>query len=72
MWYPEQKLNFYNQILPKIKSIATDAVKATYLKLDPKKREHAFEIFGLDFMIDENFHPLLIEINTNPDITTST
>jgi hypothetical protein len=44
MWYPEQKLNFYNQILPKIKSIATDAVKATYLKLDPKKREHAFEV----------------------------
>jgi len=31
-----------------------------------------FEIFGLDFMINEDFKPYLIEINTNPDITTCT
>ena len=30
------------------------------------KREHTFEIYGFDFMIDEYFKPFLIEVNTNP------
>lgn len=29
-------------------------------------------MYGLDFMIDENFKAWLIEVNTNPDITTNT
>lgn len=29
------------------------------------------KIFGLDFMIDENFKPYLIEINVNPAIETT-
>jgi len=28
-------------------------------------------VFGLDFMIDEDLKVWLIEINTNPDITTT-
>lgn len=57
-----------------------DSICATFLKLDPLRRENMFEvlfffkfkkIFGLDFMIDEDFKPFLIEINTNPDITIS-
>lgn len=55
-----------------MKQIATDTIKATFLKLDQKRRTFTFEIFGLDFMIDENFKPWLIEVNTNPDITTHT
>jgi len=42
-----------------------------YGKIDPQKREHGFEIFGLDFMIDKNFKVWLIEINTNPCLETS-
>ncbi len=29
--------------------------KAVYTKIDPFKRLNNFEIFGMDFMIDENF-----------------
>lgn len=35
-------------------------------KLNPNAKKHQFEIFGYDFMIDENLTPWLIEINTNP------
>lgn len=34
--------------------------------MDPYKRVNCFEIFGLDFMFDEQFRPYLIEVNTNP------
>lgn len=37
-----------------------------FKKLCPKKWENQFEIFGLDFMIDENLKAYLIEMNTNP------
>ena len=33
--YPESKFNFAEMIYPKMKSIALDAIKATYLQLDP-------------------------------------
>jgi hypothetical protein len=36
------------------------------LKVDPKRRQNCFEIFGYDFMIDADFRVYLIESNTNP------
>jgi hypothetical protein len=44
-----------------VKSI--DSVKR---KLDPNKRNSCFELFGYDFMIDNDFTTWLIEVNTNP------
>ena len=35
-----------------MKTISIDAVKSSYLKLSPQRLKHNFEIFGLDFMID--------------------
>ena len=48
-----------------MKQMALDSVRATYDKLK-KTDKQVFEIFGLDFMIDEDFKPWLIEVNTNP------
>ena len=42
-----------------------------YGKVDPLKRENCFEVFGLDYMIDENFKVWLIEVNTNPCLALS-
>ncbi len=64
--YGEGKHNFAEQIYPRMKGIALDAVKATYGQLDPKRLEHNFELLGLDFMIDSKFNVWLIEVNTNP------
>lgn len=39
--------------------------------MDPMRRENTFEIFGLDYMIDDNFKTWLIEVNTNPCLAIS-
>ena len=49
-----------------MKEIATDAIRASSGGIDPNKLSNNFEIFGLDFMIDNNLDIWLIEINTNP------
>lgn len=64
--YSNKKYNFKEDILPQMKSMATDAAKSVYTKISPKNQMNNFEVFGLDFMIDRNFEPWLIEINTNP------
>lgn len=40
-------------------------------KIDPDRRNFSFEIFGFDFMIDEDFTVYLIEANTNPCLETN-
>ena len=35
-------------------------------KINSNQRKFCFEIFGYDFMIDENLKSWLIEVNTNP------
>ena len=49
-----------------MKAICLDAVKSVFIKIAPERFKHNFEIFGMDFMIDSEFNPWLIEINTNP------
>jgi tubulin monoglycylase TTLL3/8 len=63
--------DFYGDILPKMKQLATDGMRSTYSILDPQRKEHNFELFGLDFMLDEDLNVYLIEVNTNPCLETS-
>jgi len=34
--------------------------------IDPNRRKYTFELFGFDFILDEDFNMWLIEVNTNP------
>jgi len=43
-----------------MREIATDAIKASALNIDPQRKNNNFEIFGLDFMIDEHYNVWLI------------
>jgi D-alanine-D-alanine ligase-like ATP-grasp enzyme len=38
--------------------------------MNPNKRKNCFELFGFDFLLDEDFRLWLIEINTNPFLGT--
>ena len=50
----------------------TDTFRATYKVVAPTRtlQHHTFEIFGFDFMLDEDFKVYLIEVNTNPCLET--
>ena len=54
-----------------IKKIVTDTIRATFHVIDSKKRLNSFELFGYDFMFDDNFKPFLIEVNSNPSLEPS-
>ena len=43
-----------------------DVYQSTRKTLNPHKRKNCFELFGFDFLIDEDFRVWLIEVNTNP------
>jgi len=51
----------------------TDTFRATYEVIAPSRdlEHHTFEIFGFDFMLDEDFKVYLIEVNTNPCLETN-
>lgn len=68
-----KKYNFMEIVYPKMKvilhitqKIAIDVIKASANNLDPERRANNFEIFGLDFMFDEQLNVFLLEVNTNP------
>jgi tubulin monoglycylase TTLL3/8 len=62
----ERKINFIKDVLPQIKKLTKDTMKAVYFKIDPNRRIHCMEVFGYDFMLDKNAKVWLIEVNTNP------
>ena len=57
-------------IVPQIKKLIADTIRATCYKLDPLRLTNQFEIFGYDFMLDDQFKLNLIEVNTNPCLET--
>lgn len=60
------KCDVVKTLVPQMKKIASDTIKAVSRKIDPNRRQCSFEIYGYDFMIDEELKPWLIEVNTNP------
>jgi len=67
----KENVSFKRDIFPKIQNIIKLCFQSVKSKINSKKRQYTFEIFGFDFMIDCNFEPFLIEINTNPGLEES-
>lgn len=45
-----------------------DTYRSVERKIDVERRTNTFEVFGYDFMIDDQLKLKLIEVNTNPSI----
>jgi len=66
--YPQKSICFMRDLFPIMERLITDSFRAVYRKIDPHRNKHSFEVYGYDFMIDENFRVTLIEANTNPSL----
>ena len=69
--YPEKNYKLNVDLMNKIKKIISLTMRSVKDKINKNERTHQFEIFGYDFMLDENFNAFLIEINTNPGLEES-
>jgi tubulin polyglutamylase TTLL1 len=49
-----------------MKQMVQDSIRAVSRKVDPNRKVFSFEIYGYDFMLDDDFNPYMIEVNTNP------
>jgi tubulin monoglycylase TTLL3/8 len=68
---PDHKADVSRDILPQIRvrprqHIVTMTMEAVAGKVDPRRYLSTFEVFGYDFMVDEDFKVWLLEVNTNP------
>jgi hypothetical protein len=65
------KHSIRKDIYQKIKYLVKVFSLAGKDKLNMNERKFSFEIFGCDFLIDNNFDVVLIEVNTNPGLEES-
>ena len=64
--YGHKNINFFSDCLPKMKDMIKHSLLAARKKLNPNNYKLSFELFGYDFIMDEDFNLWLIEVNTNP------
>lgn len=63
---PDSNISVKNHLVPQMKEIVVKTFNAVRKSIDPNRRKHCFELFGYDFILDEDFNQWLIEVNTNP------
>lgn len=54
-----------------MKELVIKSMYSVRKTIDSHHRKHCFELFGYDFILDEDFNVWLIEVNTNPCIEES-
>ena len=59
-------VDVFEDLVPRMKDIVIDTFLCAKTQVNPNRRKNHFELFGYDFMIDEDFRVWLIEVNTNP------
>jgi hypothetical protein len=68
---PDAKMDVECDLVPAMHELIRESLLAVQSLTQKKKRDHSFELLGYDFMVDEDFHIWLIEVNTNPCLANS-
>ncbi|KAL4438623.1 hypothetical protein ABPG74_015521 [Tetrahymena malaccensis] len=66
----EGKDMFYSKIQKEMMNIAINSIKSCKDSIEP--RRNSLELYGYDFMVDENYNTWLLEINSSPSMEYST
>lgn len=53
-------------IIPRMKELTSISISAALDKLEKSSVNKSFELLGYDYMVSDDFQPLLIEVNSNP------
>lgn len=51
-------------MFPKIQKVVTETLKS--VKENVKHKHNCFELYGFDFVLDQELSPWLIEVNLSP------
>ena len=57
---------YETHIEPRVQDLIIDSIMAVRADLNASNRNDFFELFGFDFLVDEDWRTWLIECNTNP------
>ncbi|CEM20907.1 unnamed protein product [Vitrella brassicaformis CCMP3155] len=63
---PKDQVVIQEHLVTQMQQIMADTFRAAAANMNTNRRQHSFEIFGYDFMVDESNKVWLLEINTNP------
>lgn len=62
----ERKIDIQKHFIERIQDIMIDTFLSARRAMNPSGRQGTFELFGFDFLIDEDYRVWLIEVNSNP------
>lgn len=69
--FGENVYTINKDIFPKIKNLINLTFHSVKDKINMNKRKYCFELFGFDFIVDNDFNLYLLEVNTNPGLEES-
>jgi len=64
--FPDHGVSVEKHLIPRMKDLIIDTLLSIKKSMNPKRRKNCFELFGYDFLIDEDYRTWLLEVNTNP------
>ena len=54
--YKDSGISVKSHLVPQMQEIVIKTFSAVRRSIDPNKRKHCFELFGYDFILDEDFN----------------
>ena len=61
-------LDYFDKMIERIKFLIEVSMNAVGKKITKAENILSFEVFGYDFILDANFKPYILEINSNPGL----